>query len=367
MQGPTIGVGIVGASPGGGGWAVTAHIPALKALTEYKLVAVSTSRRESAEAASREFGIPAFDNHEELIAHPGIDLVVVTVKVPLHARLVSDALDAGKMVYCEWPLGNGLAEAVRLNQRATAADVRTVCGLQARFSPAIRYARDLIADGYVGEVLATTLVGSGHLWGAETLRQYAYAFDASNGATLLSVPVLHALDALSFVIAEFDSVTASAAIRRQEVRIVEDGSTQPVTAPDHVAITGILKGGAVASVFYRGGTSRGQNLRWEINGTVGDLVLTADIGIIQVAELKLEGGRDGDVAVGEIPIPTRYAIATDVPSGRPQNVGYLYAQFAKDLREGTRLVSDFAEATRRHALLEAIHLASQTGDRQVVE
>src|SRR5580704_13884722 len=102
MHGSTIGVGIVGASSGGGGWAVTAHIPALQALTDYRLVAVSTSRRESAEAASREFGIPAFDNHEELIVHPGIDLVVVTVKVPLHARLVSDALDAGKMVYCEW-------------------------------------------------------------------------------------------------------------------------------------------------------------------------------------------------------------------------------------------------------------------------
>jgi predicted dehydrogenase len=352
MQGSTIGVGIVGASPGSGGWAVTAHIPALKALTDYRLVAVSTSRRESAEAASREFEIPAFDNHEELIAHPGIDLVVVTVKVPLHARLVLDALDAGKMVYCEWPLGNGLAEAVRLNQRATATDVRTVCGLQARFSPAIRYAHDLIADGYIGEVLATTLVGSGHLWGAETRRQYAYAFDASNGATMLSVPVLHALDAMGFVIADFDSITASTAIRRQAVRIIEDGSTQPVSAPDHVAITGILKCGAVVSVFYRGGASRGQNLRWEINGTKGDLVLTADIGVIQVAELKLEAGRNGDVAVGEIPIPTSYAIATDVPSGRPQNVGCLYAQFAKDLREGTRLVPDFAEATKRHALLE---------------
>lgn len=225
---------------------------------------------------------------------------MVTVKVLLHAQMVLAALDAGTMIYCEWPLGNGQAEALRLSQRAIAAGVRTVCGLQARFSPAIRYAHDLIAEGYIGEVLATTLVGSGHLWGAETPRQYAYAFDASNGATLVSVPVLHALDALNFVIADFESVTASSTVRRHEVRIIEDESTQPVTAPDHVAIAGILRGGAVASVFYRGGFSRGQNLRWEINGSKGDLVFSADTGIVQVADLKLEGGRKGDVAVREI-------------------------------------------------------------------
>lgn len=191
----------------------------------------------------------AFDNHEALIVHPDVDLVLVTVKVPLHRRMVSAALDAGKMVYCEWPRGNGLAEAARLSQFALTAGVRTVCGLQARFSPAIRYTRDLIADGFIGEVLATTLVGSGHLRGAETQRQYAYAFDASNGATMLTVPVIHALDALTFAIADFDSVTASTAIRRRVVRIVEDGSVQPATEPDHVAIAGILHGGAVVSVF----------------------------------------------------------------------------------------------------------------------
>ena len=57
MQRSVIGVGIIGASPDSGGWAVTAHIPALQSLPHYRLVAVSTSRRESAEAASRTFGV----------------------------------------------------------------------------------------------------------------------------------------------------------------------------------------------------------------------------------------------------------------------------------------------------------------------
>jgi predicted dehydrogenase len=129
-----------------------------------------------------------------------------------------------------------------------------------------------------------------------------------------------------------------------------------------------LRGGAVASVFYRGGVSLGQNLRWEINGSKGDLVLTADLGIVQVADLKLEGGPKGDVAVREIPIPPRRHVLTpELPEGRPRNVGHLYAQFAKDLRERRRLVPDFVEATKRHALRDAIQLAAETGVRQVVK
>jgi len=92
-----IGVGIVGASPLSPGWAVAAHIPALKALPEYNLLAVSTSRRDSADAAARAFGISAtFDNHLELLMHPGVDLVVVEVKVPNPNEIVAAALKAGK-------------------------------------------------------------------------------------------------------------------------------------------------------------------------------------------------------------------------------------------------------------------------------
>jgi predicted dehydrogenase len=146
----SLGIGIIGESPLNPGWAVNAHILALKALPDYELRAVSTSRRESAEAVSKAFGVAAsFDNHRDLIDHPGVDLVVVTVTVPQHHELVSAALDAGKMVFCEWPLGNGLAEALDLTARAEAAGVRTAVGLQARFASAIRHARELIVDGYM--------------------------------------------------------------------------------------------------------------------------------------------------------------------------------------------------------------------------
>ena len=64
------------------------------------------------------------------------------------------------MQFCEWPLGSKLAEAEEIAVRAKQVSARTAVGLQARCSPTVRYVRDLIRDGYVGEVLSTTLVGS---------------------------------------------------------------------------------------------------------------------------------------------------------------------------------------------------------------
>src|SRR5256885_14631775 len=144
-------VGIIGANPDRG-WAAQAHIPALKSLSDdFEITALSTSRRESADAARKLFGVPvAFDNHRELVNRADVDVVAIAVKVPYHLALATAALDAGKAVYCEWPLGNGLQEAETLAALAKKKGVLAVVGLQARSAPSVAYVRDLIQQGYVG-------------------------------------------------------------------------------------------------------------------------------------------------------------------------------------------------------------------------
>src|SRR5437660_6718845 len=142
-------VGIIGANPDRG-WAAQAHIPALKSLShDFEITALSTSRRESADAASKQFGVPvAFDNHQDLVNRPDVDVVAVTVKVPYHLELATAALRAGKAVYCEWPLGSGLTEAENLAVLANKKGVLAVVGLQARSAPSVAYMRDSIKQRY---------------------------------------------------------------------------------------------------------------------------------------------------------------------------------------------------------------------------
>src|SRR5256714_3258258 len=129
-------VGIIGANPDRG-WAAQAHIPALRSLgDDFEITALSTTRRASADAAGKLFGVPvAFDNHQELVNSPTVDVVAVTVKVPHHLELATAALEAGKAVYCEWPLGNGLEEAENFAALAKKKGALAVAGVPAPALP----------------------------------------------------------------------------------------------------------------------------------------------------------------------------------------------------------------------------------------
>ncbi|MBB4509661.1 putative dehydrogenase [Rhizobium leguminosarum] len=108
MAQTAIRVGIIGVHPDRG-WASTAHVPALRDLPQFRLSALSHNRVEVARAAAQKFGFDhAVSSTEELVNHPDVDLVVVTVRVPEHLQLVTAALEAGKSVFCEWPLGMNL-------------------------------------------------------------------------------------------------------------------------------------------------------------------------------------------------------------------------------------------------------------------
>src|SRR6266498_328403 len=357
-------VRLIGANPDRG-WAAQADIPALKSLSDdFEITALSTSRRESADAASKLFGVPvAFDNHQDLVNHPAVDVVAITVKVPYHLELATAALEAGKAVYCEWPLGNGLNEAETLAALAKNKGVLAVAGLQARSAPAVAYVRDLVEQGYVGEVLSTTLVGSGMGWGPTVEPFNAYLNNKKNGATMLSIAVGHTADALCYCIGEVRELSATMAMRRQTFTIAETGESKPMSAEDQVAVSGLLDGGAAFSIHYRGGVSRGTNLLWEINGSDGDLQLTATGGQAQIWELDARGGKGDQSTLEHLPVPEQYRWASPQPQGPSTNVAQAYAHFARDYREGTNLCPTFDDAVTRHWMLDAIEQAAATGQR----
>jgi predicted dehydrogenase len=359
-------VGIIGANPDRG-WAAQAHIPALTSLSDdFEITALSTSRRESADAAGERFGVAAtFDDHHDLVNCPAVDVVAVTVKVPQHLELATAALDAGKAVYCEWPLGNGLKEAETLAALAKRQGVLAVAGLQARAAPPVAYVRDLIAEGYVGEVLSTTLIGSGMGWGPVVEADNIYVNDKANGATMLSIALGHAADALCHCLGEVRELTATMTARRTTFEIADTGERRPMAADDQVCVTGLLEGGAAFTIHYRGGVSRGTNLLWEINGTEGDLQLTSAGGQAQIFALDLRGGRGAQSSLQSLPVPERYRWAP--PQGPSTNVAQAYARFARDYREGTHLCPTFADAVTRHRMLDAIETAAATGRRQALD
>jgi predicted dehydrogenase len=365
MPESTLGVGIIGVSPVRG-WAATAHIPALRALRNYEIRALSAHSAESARAAGEVFGVSAvFSDHEQLVTQPDIDMVAVTVKAPHHRELVSAALAAGKAVYCEWPLGRDLDESRAMAGLAAEQRVRTVVGLQARQAPAIEFVQELLGDGYVGEVLSTTMVGLS-VPGDIVVQANAYMLDKANGANVLTIAVGHSLDILCYVLGEFADLSAVSDLRRPLITIEETGELMAKTAPDQIAVIGTLTSGATASIHVREAVAGGTGFLWEINGTDGTLRITAAGAVPGIFPLTVGGAR-GRKAPSELAVPP--ALTQKWPSltgleGTPAfNVGRVYAAFAADIDKGTHTVPDFADAVRRHEVIAAIQRSAASGER----
>src|SRR5207248_2962859 len=216
-----------------------------------------------------------FSDHEQLVTQPDIDVVAVTVKAPHHRALVSAALAARKAVYCEWPLGRDLDDARAMAELVAKQGVRTVVGLQARQAPAIEFVQELLSEGYVGEVLSTTMVGLS-VPGDMVGQPNAYMLDQANGANVLTIAAGHSLDTLNHVLGEFADLSAVAELRRPLITIEETGEQIVKTAADQIAVIGTLTSGATASIHIREAVAGGTGFLWEINGTGGTLRITAD-------------------------------------------------------------------------------------------
>jgi predicted dehydrogenase len=356
-------LGLIGASVKGT-WSARSHLPALRASPEIELTAVCTTRPDSAEAAREAWGARlAFDDWRRMIASPEIDAVAVVVRVPSHYEPAKAALEAGKHVYCEWPLGRTTAEAVELAALAETKRLVTAVGLQARVNPALMAMQEQVAAGFVGEVMAVhvSLLREGVL---SRPSHRTWQRDASLGANTLTIANGHTVDAMRFVTGDFARL--SCVVATQAKQWLDTGTSRllDVTSPDNVLISGRLRSGAVASVHVGAIPFAGSGYRMEIYGRDGTLVATgADSP--QLGEVVLHGAKRGN-ALAPLPIPDRFRLASSgTPSGEPFNVAQMYALFARAIRGGDSPHPGFATAVELHRLVDAIKRASETG-REVV-
>jgi predicted dehydrogenase len=342
-------------------WASQSHYPALLASPDVELTAVCTTRPESAAEARAAFGAKlAFDDFRAMAASPEIDAVAVVVRVPLHYEPTRAAIEAGKHVYTEWPLGRTTAEAAELAALARAKGVQTAVGLQSRVSPTLLYMKELVETGYVGEVLSCHVA---------TMRDGALARpssrtwqrDASLGANTLTIANGHVIDALRFVVGNFTRVACLVTTQARHWYETDTRQMVEVTSPDNVLVSGQLVSGAVASVHVGAVPWAGSGFRLEIYGREGTLVATGNVSSQRGETLRLQGAR-GTHTLSDLAVPERFVyVPADFPSGDPFNVGQMYALFAEAIRTGQSRLPTFDTAVDLHRFVDTIKQASDTG------
>lgn len=366
MHDRIIRVGVIGASLDGT-WGGIAHLPALQGLPGFKIMAVGTTRQESADQAAEKFGVPhAYTDPYELVSNPDVDLVTITVRVPEHEKLVSLAIAAGKHVYCEFPLGRTTAEAAGMLLAAEEKGIRHFVGLQARVNPELAYVKDLLEEGYVGRVRAVNVNYSLPTYPSRSKqikRSRSYMLNVANGANNLTITAGHLMDGLLYLFGPLSQVSGILETEVREVKIEETGEVVQVTAPDHVVVNGRLEGGAILSSQVR--NSYAGRFVMEINGTEGDLILESKNSFMfQIDSFLVKGTKGNGARYEELEISAHYdRLAGLVKAGPTFNVAQMYEAIRDDLMNNDRRAPDFRSALSVHELLDRIRTSASLGTR----
>jgi predicted dehydrogenase len=365
MTSEKIRVGVIGANAERG-WASRSHLPALQVLPEFEIAAVCTTREESARQSADRFGAAeAYGDHREMLAQADVDVVAVSVKVPHHYHLTMDALEAGKHVYTEWPLAANIQEAREMTDLARAKGVRTMVGLQERLTPIYLRLKEVVAEGYAGEVLACSM--SWYQSGVLEMAPAAWwRAGRAAGANVFTVGFGHLVDALCMALGEFTEVSAVVATTVRRWEDPASGRTVDVTAADNVLVAGQLEGGATMSIHVASVPAHASGYRAEIYGRDGTLMLDASE-TSSLGTLRLLGAKRDGPGLNEIEVPDRLTWAPEaahLDAAFP--VAQMWRRFGEVIRGGESEVPSFETGLNRHRVMDAIERASETGRKQLL-
>ncbi|MDN3495462.1 Gfo/Idh/MocA family oxidoreductase [Planococcus sp. APC 4015] len=238
------------------------------------------------EASARKWGWEqAATDWREVIARDDIDVVDIVTPGDTHAEIAIAALEAGKHVLCEKPLANTVGEAESMADaaaRAAERGVRSMVGFTYRRVPAATFARDLVAQGRLGEIRQVR---------AEYLQDWLMDADAPltwrmkkehAGSGALGDIGAHAVDLTEYITGQnVESVSGIIETIVSERPVLASGQglsgtagaeRGAVTVDDVALFTGRLAQGALASFeATRFRTGRKNALRIEISGSTGAL------------------------------------------------------------------------------------------------
>ena len=166
------------------------------------------------------------------------------------------------------------------------------------------------------------------------------------------------------VLGELDELSATTATLRPEVPHVETGGLVPMTAEDQIAVHGVLRGGAILSAHHRGGAAQA-GFSMVVEGTEGRLEVTApDHPHVNPVTVRGARGRD---PLAPMALPEGRDAFADRAGTPAHALLHTYAAVRDDLRDGTAVAPGFADAVRRHRLLDAIQRSAAAGRRVRVE
>ena len=339
---------------------------------------------ESAQSAADTWGWEeASDDWRAVIARDDIDVIDIVTPGDTHAEIALAALRAGKHVMCEKPLANTVAEAAEMTAVAEEAErngVRSMVGFTYRRVPAATFARQLVADGRLGEIRQ---IRAEYLqdWLTDPEAPLTWRLQKERaGSGSLGDIGAHAIDMVEFVTgAHLTSVSGLLETLVTERPLLASGvglsgtasdERGAVTVDDVALFTGRFDSGALGSFeATRFRTGRKNAFRFEISGTLGALSFDME----RMNELQFY-----DATAPELELGFRRILVTEAehpyagawwPTGHmlgyEHGFSHQVVDFVTAIADGTPASPSFAEGLHIQRVLDAVEASSAAGSTWV--
>ena len=336
MSDETIRVGVIGA----GANTTWRHIPGLQAIDGVEIVGVCNRSRESSERVAREFNIPrTYEGWQDAIADPDINAIVIGTWPYMHCRTTLSALEADKHVMCEARMAMNAQEAHAMREAS-----RENPHLVAQIVPSpMTLGQDngikrLIAEGYVGEVLAIEIRSGGQFIDPMSPLHWRENFDLS-GLNIMSMGIWY--EAAMRWVGEATSVMAMGK-SFMKMRKDGDGVMRVTRIPDHIDVTADMACGAQLHLQVS-----------NVTGLAGqdEVFLFGCSGTLRIADDTLYGGQRDDSELTEIALS-------------PDEIGAwrVEEEFVNAIRGNEPIThTNFEDGVKYMEFTEAVNISMETG------
>jgi predicted dehydrogenase len=267
----TIRVGIIGAS-----FAKAAYLPALTTVDDVEVVAIASARLESAQSTADLFNVPhVYDDWQAMLEKHSFDLVGIATPVVYHMPMTLAALENGAHILCEKPMAMNSDEARQMLEQAEALGRIHIMGHELRFNPNRRKVKQLIADGYIGDVRHINISNISGAWGDPASRPAGDWWSLEEmGGGRLGANGSHQFDLLRFWLGDVGAVSGQVATMVPDRVDKNTGEPWTATSDDQVSFMAEMENGALASVFMSGVARHGMGNHTQIFGSEGTILLS---------------------------------------------------------------------------------------------
>jgi levoglucosan dehydrogenase len=236
-----------------------------------KITHICTSRMETAERGKAQVGAEvATTDYRDITENPDIDIVHICTPNSNHKEELLSAMKHGKHIYCDKPLVTTMAEAEEIREALKEYQGIAQMVLQYHFVPATMRAKQLIDEGFLGDLLEFRAAYL-HAGSADPAAPLKWKLSVESGGGVIADLASHAMDLVSHLVGDFDSFNVATKIAYPDRPSVDDPSKRvPVKVEDCVMMLARTRSGALGTIeATKIATGTEDELRFELHGSKG--------------------------------------------------------------------------------------------------